>query len=67
MLTGADLRAEREGLGMSRAKLARLVPCSETDLYRWETGRVRIVAWREPQIRAALSKAGRAARKPKPS
>ena len=66
-MTGTDLRAEREGLGLSRAALARLVLCSETDLYRWETGRVRILAWREPQIRAELSKARRAAGKREPS
>ena len=62
-MTGAELRSAREALGLSRSKLARLVPCEGTDWYRWETGRVRITAQRELQIRAALRRATRAAAK----
>lgn len=63
MMTGPDLRTQREALHLSREKLARLVPCAGLDLYRWETGRVRITTWREPGIRKALKKAARAAEK----
>lgn len=64
-MSGTELRAEREAVGLSLAEFARLVPCAKMDVWRWEAGRVRITAWREPQIRAALARARRRAARAK--
>jgi len=37
-MTGADLKRQREQLGLSQAELAELFGCARTTIWRWERG-----------------------------
>jgi len=58
-MTGSDLRAAREATGLTQAAFAPLVPATQADISRWESGAHRIPRWRDAEIRAALAKAKR--------
>lgn len=63
-MTGQELKQARVKMKMTRRELARKLGVTETTLYRWETGRVRIQGPAAIAIAEVLSDRAGALKKP---